>query len=137
MRRAARGRILDASPSRTPTILSDFAAVRAWRDALDVRSVQERGRLARVGFVPTMGALHEGHLSLFTAVSGDARERPAGQLEIAGQRHDDAPLVSPPQLDGVVDEAVSSIFVNPAQFAPHEDFDKYPRTLEDDLAKLA
>ena len=57
--------------------------------------------------VPTMGNLHEGHLSL---------------VRIARQR------------EGLV---VASIFVNPLQFAPHEDFKKYPRTLEHDCEVLA
>jgi pantoate--beta-alanine ligase len=60
-----------------------------------------------VHFVPTMGNLHEGHLSL---------------VRIARRR------------EGVV---VASIFVNPLQFAPHEDFAKYPRTLESDCELLA
>src|SRR5215475_722130 len=61
---------------------------------------------ARVGLVPTMGALHEGHLAL----AGEARKR--------------------------CRRTVVSIFVNPAQFAPHEDFDRYPRALDDDAGKL-
>ncbi len=57
-----------------------------------------------VGLVPTMGGLHEGHASLM-------RESVSCN-----------------------DVSVLSIFVNPAQFAPHEDFDRYPRTFEADLA---
>jgi pantoate--beta-alanine ligase len=60
-----------------------------------------------VGFVPTMGNLHAGHLSL---------------VRLAHER---------------ASRVVASIFVNRLQFAPHEDFDRYPRTFEADCEKLA
>jgi pantoate--beta-alanine ligase len=70
-----------------------------------VVDAQAAGR--RVGLVPTMGALHAGHLSLV-----EASNRECGFT-------------------------VATIFVNPTQFAPHEDFARYPRTLEADLEQLA
>jgi pantoate--beta-alanine ligase len=66
-----------------------------------------RGHGLRIGLVPTMGALHEGHLSLIRAARAET---------------------------GYV---VVSIFVNRAQFGPHEDFSRYPRPFAEDVAKCA
>ncbi len=68
---------------------------------------QELSSAQSPSFVPTMGNLHEGHLALVR------QAKPLGDCMVA------------------------SIFVNRLQFLPHEDFDSYPRTLQDDCAKLA
>ncbi|MBL7748083.1 MAG: pantoate--beta-alanine ligase, partial [Chitinophagaceae bacterium] len=74
-------------------------ALSEWLDA-------QRKKGCRIGFAPTMGALHQGHISLI------------------GQSIKDNPLT------------VSSIFVNPAQFNDPKDFEKYPITIEKDIAML-
>jgi pantoate--beta-alanine ligase len=68
-----------------------------------VQTLKQEGKT--VAFVPTMGAVHEGHLSLFRLAQEQA------------------------------DEVVVSIYVNPEQFGPDEDFAEYPRQLEEDLVK--
>jgi len=78
-------------------VLRTLPALRRWRE-------QSRGK--SIALVPTMGALHNGHLTLVRY----ARRK--------------------------CDRVVVSIFVNPAQFAPHEDFGSYPRTWEADAAAL-
>jgi len=78
-------------------VIRDPREMRAW-------SLEQRASGVTLGFVPTMGALHEGHASLMRAATANERV------------------------------SVLSIFVNPTQFAPHEDFDQYPRTWETDIA---
>jgi pantoate--beta-alanine ligase len=82
--------------SRTQ-IIRTLPALRRWREKFPSKSI---------ALVPTMGALHDGHLTLVRA----ARRK--------------------------CDRVVVSIFVNPAQFAPHEDLASYPRTWDADIAAL-
>lgn len=83
-----------------PVVLESVASLRA-----DVGAWRAEG--LSVALVPTMGALHEGHMALVHAARAGAGR------------------------------TVASLFVNPTQFAPDEDFSSYPRSAADDLAKLA
>jgi pantoate--beta-alanine ligase len=85
---------------RRPAIARTLPALHRAIDQLRIRK-------GKVALVPTMGALHDGHLT----------------------------LVRSAKRKGL--KVVVSIFVNPTQFAPHEDFLSYPRTLNTDVAKLA
>ncbi|MDP1868525.1 MAG: pantoate--beta-alanine ligase [Bradyrhizobium sp.] len=86
--------------SRSPMIVRTVPALRRTLDGL-------RARKATIALVPTMGALHDGHVSLVRLAKRRARK------------------------------VIVSIFVNPAQFAPTEDFGSYPRTWKADVSKLA
>jgi pantoate--beta-alanine ligase len=83
-----------------PTLITTLAELRE-----TVATARRRGQ--RIGLVPTMGALHDGHLSLVRASQAEC---------------------------GLT---VVSIYVNPTQFGPQEDFSRYPRVLDADLERLA
>jgi pantoate--beta-alanine ligase len=85
---------------RSPMIARTVPALRRAVDGF-------RAKKATVALVPTMGALHDGHVSLVRLAKRRAKR------------------------------VIVSIFVNPAQFAPTEDFSSYPRTWKDDIARLA
>jgi pantoate--beta-alanine ligase len=86
---------MTSAPKTVTTVAQLRKAVAQWRNGGE-----------RIALVPTMGALHEGHLSL---------------VRLAGKK---------------ADRVVVSIFVNPAQFAPNEDLETYPRDEAGDMAKL-
>ncbi len=88
------------TPNRPVPVVRTVAAVRE-----TVRRWRAAGE--SVAFVPTMGNLHAGHLSLAELAAGSA------------------------------ERVVASIFVNPTQFGPNEDFASYPRTLDEDAARLS
>src|SRR5476649_171795 len=83
-----------------PQVIRAIAPLRAWVS-------RARGKAETVALVPTMGALHKGHLAL---------------VRLAKRR---------------ADRVVVSIFVNPAQFASNEDYGSYPRTWDADVAALS
>lgn len=85
--------------STETSVIETIAEFRAWHAGLATSDAKPK-----LGFVPTMGALHDGHMTLIRRAVRDCQN------------------------------VAVSIFVNPLQFGPNEDFDRYPRTFEKDLA---
>jgi len=123
-----------------PDVVTDLATLRA-------RIAQYRRNGDQIALTPTMGALHDGHLDLValarTQVTSSrstqvtsSRSTQATPSRSTQATPSHSALATPSRSTQVV-RVVTSIFVNPRQFAPHEDFDRYPRALEADVAKLA
>ena len=92
---------------RKPTVCTTIASFRAARREVLSKLRASSGAEPSLGLVPTMGSLHAGHAALMAASTAEN------------------------------DATAASVFVNPLQFAPDEDFATYPRDLEADVAKLA
>jgi pantoate--beta-alanine ligase len=103
------GRTIEQMLAVLPAAESGEPRMRVIASPLEIQSelqkIREEGK--RISVVPTMGALHDGHLSLVRTARRQS------------------------------DVVVATIFVNPTQFGPHEDFGRYPRTLDADLSALS
>ena len=113
-----RSLLLSRTKESLPIVARTILEIKNLRSAMDLLAI-EKGRAinqhskkeesilgAKVGFVPTMGFLHKGHLDLITHAKKQS------------------------------EFVLSSLFVNPTQFAPHEDLARYPRAFDSDLEKL-
>jgi pantoate--beta-alanine ligase len=102
------GRVRDGAEPRASAPAGDARTSRRYDDPARMRAEVLAARSAgrKVGFIPTMGALHRGHARLVESAAAEC------------------------------DDVAVSIFVNPTQFGPNEDFARYPRPLADDVALL-